>query len=211
MASKPLQFTSRIFRLGYFNKICSAEIFVFLDDVEFSKGSYINRSRIRVGDDAKWLTMPVKYRSTAEIRHTKIGDTQWRESHIQKLSEVYRRPITSRTFYPSSRISIAKLITQPLPPLISWRSRNSPGCLIAARVRFIVRLSDLREERRTTSRVGATTRRYAVPVGRWRQRLLDEEIFRAAGVELALLGLLPATLCANWLRLCAHFSARRDV
>ena len=29
--------------LGYFHKIAAADIFVFLDDVPFSKGSYINR------------------------------------------------------------------------------------------------------------------------------------------------------------------------
>lgn len=76
--------------LGYFHKLKNSDIFVFLDDVEFSKGSYINRSQVRVGGQAKWLTMPVKYRSTAEIRHTEIGSTDWRDKHLQILTQNYK-------------------------------------------------------------------------------------------------------------------------
>jgi len=37
-----------------------SDVFVFLDNVEFSKGSYTNRTQIRSGDDKRWLTVPVK-------------------------------------------------------------------------------------------------------------------------------------------------------
>ena len=46
--------------LGYFYKIANSDVFVFLDDVQFSKNSYTNRVQV-FGKDEKmrWLTVPV--------------------------------------------------------------------------------------------------------------------------------------------------------
>lgn len=45
--------------LGYFFKIAKSDCFVFLDDVQYSKNSFINRNKIRSGNEEKWLTCPV--------------------------------------------------------------------------------------------------------------------------------------------------------
>ena len=48
--------------VGYFYKIKAADIFIFLDDVDFSKGSYTNRCRIRSWAEPsqmQWLTQPI--------------------------------------------------------------------------------------------------------------------------------------------------------
>jgi hypothetical protein len=45
--------------LGYFFKIAKSDYFVFLDDVQYSKNSFINRNRIRTSNEEKWLTCPV--------------------------------------------------------------------------------------------------------------------------------------------------------
>jgi len=45
--------------LGYFDKIRQADIFVFLDDAQFSKGSYTNRNRIKTSNGIKWITVPL--------------------------------------------------------------------------------------------------------------------------------------------------------
>lgn len=44
---------------GYFHKISKSDIFVFLDDVQYSKNSFINRNRIKSPDGVLWLTVPV--------------------------------------------------------------------------------------------------------------------------------------------------------
>ena len=46
--------------LGYFYKIAQSDIFVLLDDVQFSKNSFINRNRIKTPQGEMWLTLPVK-------------------------------------------------------------------------------------------------------------------------------------------------------
>ena len=45
--------------LGYFYKISQSDCFVFLDNVQFSKGSYTNRAPIINNSKKKWLTMSV--------------------------------------------------------------------------------------------------------------------------------------------------------
>lgn len=77
--------------LGYFAKMKTADVFFFFDDVEFSKGSYTNRSQIKVGDGAKWLTLPVQYKSSADIKDIKLAQKDWRQDHLRVLEGAYRK------------------------------------------------------------------------------------------------------------------------
>lgn len=70
--------------LGYLSKINSADVFVFLDNVQFKKNEYQNRNKIRVGDEAKWITVPVSFTFGDTIRQVRIaGDPRWhRKLHM---------------------------------------------------------------------------------------------------------------------------------
>ena len=47
--------------LGFFKKIQSSDIFVFLDDVQFSKDSFDNRNQIKTNTGQKmYLTIPLQ-------------------------------------------------------------------------------------------------------------------------------------------------------
>lgn len=45
--------------IGYFYKIYKSDVFVLLDDVQYTKNSFINRNRIKVPLGEQWLTVPV--------------------------------------------------------------------------------------------------------------------------------------------------------
>jgi len=68
---------------GYFDFIASVDMFVCYDDVQYSKGSWRNRNRIKCQDGARWLTVPVRHKSLKQlIIETEIDDEKhWRESH----------------------------------------------------------------------------------------------------------------------------------
>ena len=45
--------------IGFFKKIQSCDIFVFLDDVQFVKDRFDNRNRIKSSDGITWITVPL--------------------------------------------------------------------------------------------------------------------------------------------------------
>lgn len=45
--------------VGYFDIIKSVDLFIIYDDVQYSKGSWRNRNKVKTPNGAKWLTVPV--------------------------------------------------------------------------------------------------------------------------------------------------------
>ncbi|MFO7869935.1 MAG: WbqC family protein [Kiritimatiellia bacterium] len=88
--------------LGYLNKIHSADIFVFLDDVQFKKNEFQNRNRIRVGGEAKWITVPVSYDFGNSIRETRIASgPDWRRKMKLTLRQNYSKAPFFKDFAPA--------------------------------------------------------------------------------------------------------------
>lgn len=78
--------------LGYFDKIDKADIFCFLDNVQFKKNEWQNRNRIKTSNGWQWLTTPVRYRFPQMINEVKINNTlNWRRKHLQALITNYHK------------------------------------------------------------------------------------------------------------------------
>jgi len=80
--------------LGYLDKIAQADLFVYLDDVQFEKNSFINRNRIKTPAGVQWLTIPVKSKGhlDATMREMVMDDSQpWRRKHLAAVAQNYRR------------------------------------------------------------------------------------------------------------------------
>jgi len=80
--------------LGFFHKMRSSDVFVFLDDVPFSKNSVENRNLIKTPRGKLWLTVPVRTvgRYGQLIRDVEIDNSQnWAEKHWKSLSMNYRK------------------------------------------------------------------------------------------------------------------------
>jgi hypothetical protein len=78
--------------LGFFDKMRQADIFVLLDTVQFSKGDFQNRNRIKTAQGATWLTVPVykKGRSHQRIVDVEIvQQTKWRRRCCGLLTDNY--------------------------------------------------------------------------------------------------------------------------
>lgn len=76
--------------LGYFDKIDSADVFIFLDTVQFKKNEWQNRHRIKTAGGWQWLTVPVHYRYPQRIAEVRIDDrTAWARKHHQALATHY--------------------------------------------------------------------------------------------------------------------------
>ena len=82
--------------LGYFDRIASSDVFVFLDTVQFEKNSFTNRNLIKSANGPIWLTIPVLQRNHFQKRlnEIQIDVTQnWRQKHIRSIEINYRKTL----------------------------------------------------------------------------------------------------------------------
>ncbi len=81
---------------GYFHQIIRADIFVFLDDVQYDRRGWRNRNRIKTAHGSKWLTIPVHSKGV-QVNKTPIKDIQiswerdWSNEHWRKIETAYHR------------------------------------------------------------------------------------------------------------------------
>ncbi|TLD40954.1 MAG: hypothetical protein JETT_2789 [Candidatus Jettenia ecosi] len=77
--------------LGFFYKITQSNVFVFLDNVQYSKGSYQNRVQICLNKQPFWLTQPVRIRgySRALTKEIKFADVLWAKKHMETIRYAY--------------------------------------------------------------------------------------------------------------------------
>ena len=78
--------------LGYFEQAYQADLFVFYDDVQYTKNDWRNRNRIKTPLGWQWLTVPVNYKSGQEICDVGIDPSQkWRGKHLKALEANYAK------------------------------------------------------------------------------------------------------------------------
>lgn len=76
---------------GYFDFIASVDLFVFHDDIQYTKGDWRNRNRIKTPQGSIWLTVPVSYHKTSQlICETLItNSTNWHRDHLNQWRANY--------------------------------------------------------------------------------------------------------------------------
>jgi hypothetical protein len=77
--------------LGFFEKMQRADLFVLLDDVQFSKGDFQNRNRVKGSAGVQWLTVPIVQKFPQKINEVEIAGDEWRLKHWKTLSTCYAR------------------------------------------------------------------------------------------------------------------------
>jgi hypothetical protein len=78
--------------LGYFDKMAKADVFCYLDNVQYKKNEWQNRNRIKKVGGWQWLTVPVTYRFPQKISQVRIDRaTPWWKKHLQALTTWYSR------------------------------------------------------------------------------------------------------------------------
>lgn len=80
--------------IGYFYKILKADKFVFLDNVQYTKNSFINRNKIKSSNGVLWLTVPVLHKGKSEqiIKDVKINNNvKWQKKHLNAIKMNYSK------------------------------------------------------------------------------------------------------------------------
>lgn len=108
--------------LGYLNKLANADVFVWLDTVQYRKNYFQNRTRIIGRDGAeRWLTLPVHASLDTCIADVAIADPRWRRRVRATLEECYGR---------------APHFVELAPPLLA-ALEDAPDALAEANLRLL--------------------------------------------------------------------------
>lgn len=74
---------------GYFKIIKSVDVFVFLDDVQYTKNDWRNRNQLLRDGKLEWLTIPVGSCAKRLICQVILPEQNWRNSHLDKIYKTY--------------------------------------------------------------------------------------------------------------------------
>jgi hypothetical protein len=78
---------------GYFDFIDNVDLFIFHDDLQYTKGDWRNRNKLKTQNGASWITVPVKYHKTSQlILESEIDySTNWQKAHLNKFRGSYSK------------------------------------------------------------------------------------------------------------------------
>jgi hypothetical protein len=175
--------------LGYFDKIRRADLFIYLDTVQFQKNSFQNRNKIRTKSGPIWLTVPVATSGVlyeTQLKDIRIDSTlKWQAKHLAALKMNYARA----TAYEARMPAIVPFYERPWDRLadLCWEMMTIFNAMLGISTR-IVKSSDLPATQSAKSdlvlelcrQVGATT----YLSGSMGRDYLVLEDFRAAGIEV---------------------------
>ncbi len=78
--------------LGYIHKMIQADVFCYLDSVQYRKNEWQNRNRIKTAQKWQWLTVPVCHRFPQKITEVEINNRhKWKKKHLQALVTNYSK------------------------------------------------------------------------------------------------------------------------
>ena len=78
--------------IGLLEQIRCADVFVFYDDVQFSRG-FINRVQIKKQDGVRWLTVPTKkFHQVSKINEIILDNSMdWKKQHLNYFKNFYNK------------------------------------------------------------------------------------------------------------------------
>jgi hypothetical protein len=78
---------------GYFDFIREVDLFILHDDLQYTKGDWRNRNKIKTSRGLEWMTVPVNYKTTSQtIEETTIDNSsRWAQKMLNRIKEAYRQ------------------------------------------------------------------------------------------------------------------------
>jgi len=78
---------------GYFDIIHDVDLFIFYDDVQYTKNDWRNRNKIKTAHGVHWLTIPVGSTHQRLICEVELANPHWPRKHWATIQQSYsKRP-----------------------------------------------------------------------------------------------------------------------
>lgn len=105
---------------GYFDIIHDVDLFIFHDDLQYTKDDWRNRNRIKTQAGSRWLTIPVGRDENRLICDVPLPPPAWAREHWRLLAEAYARA----PYFETYRSFFEKIFLGDLPPSLSTFNQN---------------------------------------------------------------------------------------
>lgn len=76
---------------GYFDLIHDADLFIFLDHVQFTKRDWRHRNQIKFHTGLRWIRASVREDVTARIDQIVVKNNTWQKETLAIIEEAYRK------------------------------------------------------------------------------------------------------------------------
>lgn len=174
--------------LGYFDRIRQSDVHVVLDHVQFEKGSFVNRNRIKTANGPQWLTIPLQ--TAGHLVHSLLEmrtdpRQPWQKKHLTSLRQAYARAPGFADKWPKIE-ALYQALQQPM--LVDICLTQLRFWLDELGIRTpIVRASSLELGERKSALVLEICQKLKADhylSGSLGRQYLDQPSFQAAGVEV---------------------------
>lgn len=173
--------------LGYFDKMARADIFVYLDRVQYEKNSFINRNRLKSAQGPFWVTVPVLHKghTSSHIGELRInGSVNWKRKHLNGIRQAYGRAPFFQERDP--RLEILYAQDHELLTDLCWRQLDFWRAELGIQTR-LVRLSELGIRSRKSQLVLDLCRHFGARrylSGTLGRDYLSRDDFQSEGIEI---------------------------
>jgi hypothetical protein len=76
--------------VGLLEQMRLADVFVHLDDAQFSKGGFFNRVQLKTAEGTPWLTVPLAETKLGQsLNETRMAEHDWRRKQLATLRQSY--------------------------------------------------------------------------------------------------------------------------
>ncbi|SOH95596.1 WbqC-like protein family protein [Monaibacterium marinum] len=76
---------------GFLAQMALADVYIWLDDAQFSKGSFTNRVQVKVGAERKWMSVPLAGKGSGQfIGSLSANGNTWEQGHRALLTQSLR-------------------------------------------------------------------------------------------------------------------------
>ena len=174
--------------LGYFYKMTKCDVFVLLDNAQYTKNSFVNRNKIKTSQGAIWLTVPVKIKGRFGqlVKEVEINNmVKWQKKHLKTLDMNYKKakffeqifPGLKAVYYANDWSNLCELNIRLLEWVLS----------ILGLEKRLVRASELNVERESTRLLINIVKELGGDVylsGFGGAKYQEEQLFEEAGITL---------------------------
>jgi hypothetical protein len=171
---------------GYFDIIHDADLFIFYDDVQYTKNDWRNRNKVKVPGGTAWITVPVGTGLDRRICDVEIRDQRWQVKHWKTFRQYY----SGSPYYPDCAEFLRELYLERRWNLLSELNQHAIRTIARDFLGLKTRFADSRSyapKGRRLARLLDVLR--AVGASRYisgpsARTYVDAEAFGAAGIEL---------------------------